>query len=411
MTETEEPHIAVDNTMGAAFIGVICAARKPVRSLLRPNLVLFQSLSRGQTCHLPGFNQSSLYLRMQDLWYIRCLVSLETTQERPRMNSEASPNSTVYSDLPFAKYDFSIFLRGLKFQQCRRANEFGLEYTGEQTFTGRRTERFTLPQLEVLFNARSYWIPCTKFLDLACVENEQPKQAPHSAHRSVRARRVRMLCCHHYSAFTISSLKLVTWEDLTQLKSLSMTVNVLGAVADVLIAAGLFYFLHRSRTGFKKSDTMISKLIMFTVSTGLLTSICAVASLLSILIWGKTLIYVAFYFSLGRCSYPLRLHICEISDKLSQKVYSNSLLATLNARKSIRGLDDDDGANVSFSLQTFSNKFRPARRNMTMAPNQTNISIKIDTTQELVRDKATKEKDLESDITDVVKSEDTCEAI
>ncbi|KAJ3770968.1 hypothetical protein FB446DRAFT_773389 [Lentinula raphanica] len=193
--------------------------------------------------------------------------------------------------------------------------------------------------------------------------------------------------------------------------SLSMTVNVLGAVADVLIAAGLFYFLHRSRTGFKKSDTMISKLIMFTVSTGLLTSICAVASLLSILIWGKTLIYVAFYFSLGRCSYPLRLHICEISDKLSQKVYSNSLLATLNARKSIRGLDDDDGANVSFSLQTFSNKFRPARRNMTMAPNQTNISIKIDTTQELVRDKATKEKDLESDITDVVKSEDTCEAI
>ncbi|KAJ3821602.1 hypothetical protein F5880DRAFT_1508434 [Lentinula raphanica] len=177
--------------------------------------------------------------------------------------------------------------------------------------------------------------------------------------------------------------------------SLSMTVNVLGAVADVLIAAGLFYFLHRSRTGFKKSDTMISKLIMFTVSTGLLTSICAVASLLSILIWGKTLIYVAFYFSLGRCSYPLRLHICEISDKHSQKVYSNSLLATLNARKSIRGLDDDDGANVSFSLQTFSNKFRPARRNMTMAPNQTNISIKIDTTQELVRDKATKEKDLE----------------
>ncbi|KAJ3723379.1 hypothetical protein C8R42DRAFT_666072 [Lentinula raphanica] len=193
-------------------------------------------------------------------------------------------------------------------------------------------------------------------------------------------------------AFTISSLKLVTWEDLTQLKSLSMTVNVLGAVADVLIAAGLFYFLHRSRTGFKKSDTMISKLIMFTVSTGLLTSICAVASLLSILIWGKTLIYVAFYFSLGR-------------------LYSNSLLATLNARKSIRGLDDDDGANVSFSLQTFSNKFRPARRNMTMAPNQTNISIKIDTTQELVRDKATKGKDLESDITDVVKSEDTCEAI
>lgn len=59
-----------------------------------------------------------------------------------------------------------------------------------------------------------------------------------------------------------------------------MAVNLLGAVADVLIAAALFYFLHSSRTGFKKwvvwfqhssalakssrvsrSDNMISKLV------------------------------------------------------------------------------------------------------------------------------------------------------
>ncbi|KAF5393735.1 hypothetical protein D9757_000328 [Collybiopsis confluens] len=165
------------------------------------------------------------------------------------------------------------------------------------------------------------------------------------------------------------SLRLVTWQDLSKLKGLSMTVNVLGAVADVAIAAGLFYFLQRSRTGFKKSDTMISKLIMFSVSTGLLTSVCAVASLLSILIWGKTLIYVAFYFSLGR-------------------LYSNSLLATLNARKSIRGLTDEPGGGeASFSLQTFTNKLsRSTRKNMALAtnPRQTNISIKVDTTQELV---------------------------
>ncbi|KIK65634.1 hypothetical protein GYMLUDRAFT_39128 [Collybiopsis luxurians FD-317 M1] len=192
-------------------------------------------------------------------------------------------------------------------------------------------------------------------------------------------------------AFTISSLKLVTWQDLTKLKGLSMTVNVLGAVSDVAIAAGLFYFLHRSRTGFKKSDTMISKLIMFSVSTGLLTSVCAVASLLSILIWGRTLIYVAFYFSLGR-------------------LYSNSLLATLNARRSIRGLTEEQGGEASFSLQTFTNKLgRPGRRNMALASNarQTNISIKVDTTQELVRDKVAQEKDFESDITDVGRSEDT----
>jgi hypothetical protein len=63
--------------------------------------------------------------------------------------------------------------------------------------------------------------------------------------------------------------------------------------------------------------------IAFTVSTGLLTSVCAVASLVSvsalriqanlkvftfdhlkILAFGHTLVYVAFYFCLGRCRLP-----------------------------------------------------------------------------------------------------------
>ncbi|ESK93753.1 hypothetical protein Moror_1451 [Moniliophthora roreri MCA 2997] len=175
-------------------------------------------------------------------------------------------------------------------------------------------------------------------------------------------------------------MKLVTWEDLTQLRGLSMTVNVLGAVSDVFIATGLFFFLHRSRTGFKKSDTMISKLIMFSVSTGLLTSICAIASLLSILVWGDTLIYVAFYFSLGR-------------------LYSNSLLATLNARQSIRGLTDETGGELSFSLQTFT-KSRRNKRDIATNSKPANISIKIDTTHEMVRDRIDTAEDINSSVTE-----------
>ncbi|KAF5369787.1 hypothetical protein D9758_001371 [Tetrapyrgos nigripes] len=179
-------------------------------------------------------------------------------------------------------------------------------------------------------------------------------------------------------------MQLVTWIDLTRLKGLSMTVNVLGAVADVIIAAGLFYFLHRSRTGFRKSDTIISKLIVFSVSTGLLTSICAIASLLSILIWGQTLIYVAFYFSLGRClSFSPKFDV--FADK--KKVYSNSLLATLNARQSIRGIGGDESEDISLSLRSLNkSRFGRATRELTTNPKQTNISIKIDTTQEMVRD-------------------------
>ncbi|KAJ3734439.1 hypothetical protein DFJ43DRAFT_1062714 [Lentinula guzmanii] len=334
MSATEEPHITVDNTMGAAFIGVICAA-----SLY------------GVSCV-----QTWFYFNRYpgDLWYIKCLVAIVWLFDSIH---QALISHTVY------------------FYVVTNFNNVSEQANLVWSIL-----------LEVLFNGLIGFV-VQSFLTMRVWKmSNQNKPLTVLIVLFVLGE----LTCS--VAFTISSLKLVTWMDLTHLKSLSMTVNVLGAVADVMIAAGLFYFLHRSRTGFKKSDTMISKLIMFTVSTGLLTSICAVASLLSILIWGKTLIYVAFYFSLGR-------------------LYSNSLLATLNARKSIRGLNDGDGGNVSFSLQTFSNKLRPSRRNMTMAPNQTNISIKIDTTQELIRDKATKEKDFESDITDVGRSEDTSEAV
>ncbi|KAJ3743396.1 hypothetical protein DFH05DRAFT_1495820 [Lentinula detonsa] len=334
MSAAEEPHITVDNTMGAAFIGVICAA-----SLY------------GVSCV-----QTWFYFNRYpgDLWYIKCLVAIVWLFDSIH---QALISHTVY------------------FYVVTNFNNVSEQANLVWSIL-----------LEVLFNGLIGFV-VQSFLTMRVWKmSNQNKPLTVLIVLFVLGE----LTCS--VAFTISSLKLVTWTDLTHLKSLSMTVNVLGAVADVMIAAGLFYFLHRSRTGFKKSDTMISKLIMFTVSTGLLTSICAVASLLSILIWGKTLIYVAFYFSLGR-------------------LYSNSLLATLNARKSIRGLNDEDGGNVSFSLQTFSNKLRPSRRNMKMAPNQTNISIKIDTTQELIRDKATKEKDFESDITDVGRSEDTSEAV
>ncbi|KAL1721397.1 hypothetical protein EV715DRAFT_288535 [Schizophyllum commune] len=166
--------------------------------------------------------------------------------------------------------------------------------------------------------------------------------------------------------FTAKSLQLETWSQLSSMKPLSMTVNVLGAVADVIIAAGLFFYLHRSRTGFKKSDTMISKLIMFAVSTGMLTSVCAIGSLISISVWGDTLIYVAFYFR-----------------------YSNSLLATLNARKDIRELIDDPES-LSFSLQTRSKSIH----NRTFGSQRpTNISVQIETIQERVREQEQRSQD------------------
>nr|GAT53810.1 predicted protein [Mycena chlorophos] len=169
--------------------------------------------------------------------------------------------------------------------------------------------------------------------------------------------------CHQHRIHRNESMQLKTWQDLGQLKPLSMTVNVLGAASDFVIAMILVYYLRRSRTGFKKSDTMIRKLIVFSVTTGLLVGVCAIASLVSILLWGQTLIYVAFYFSLGRLEF-------------------NTLLATLNARKDILADDPED---ISFSLQTMS-KVVP-RKLSSGVNHRATLSIKIDTTHEVNSDR------------------------
>ncbi|EKM81475.1 hypothetical protein AGABI1DRAFT_54253, partial [Agaricus bisporus var. burnettii JB137-S8] len=144
-------------------------------------------------------------------------------------------------------------------------------------------------------------------------------------------------------AFTALSLRLKTYAQLAELKSLSIAVNALAAAGDLIIAASLCIILHQSRTGFQRSDTMIKKLIVYSVNTGLLTSLCAVASLISariyfIVLAGQTFLYIMFFFCIGR-------------------LYSNSLLATLNARKSIRAAADainNTSEHVSLSLREFS---------------------------------------------------------
>ncbi|KAG1755526.1 hypothetical protein EDB19DRAFT_1661821 [Suillus lakei] len=125
------------------------------------------------------------------------------------------------------------------------------------------------------------------------------------------------------------AIKFTTFIEITELKSLSMSVNAVAAAGDVLIAAYLCTLFQNHRTGFRSSDIVLNKLILYTISTGLLTSVCAVMSFISITVWHDTFIYIAFYFCLGR-------------------LYCNSLLATLNARKGLRSHFYDN--NIVLSL-------------------------------------------------------------
>ncbi|KAI0316362.1 hypothetical protein OF83DRAFT_1172972 [Amylostereum chailletii] len=165
---------------------------------------------------------------------------------------------------------------------------------------------------------------------------------------------------------------IVQFEESLKLKALSLTVNALTAATDVAIAFILCVLLQKSRTGFRRSDTMITRLIIFTVNTGLLTSIDAICSLVTYAASPNTFIYICFFFALGR-------------------LYSNSLLATLNARRSLSGSSRADES-TSISLQGIGSPISQRMAtsvntmNMSKQHGNANLSIKIDTHKEFAHD-------------------------
>ncbi|KAJ3713668.1 hypothetical protein FB446DRAFT_722722 [Lentinula raphanica] len=171
---------------------------------------------------------------------------------------------------------------------------------------------------------------------------------------------------------TIAFLRVRTFEELSaELKGLSVAVNAGAVAGDILIASILTLLLQRSKTGFRKSDTMINKLTIFAVNTGGLTSLCAVASLISILAAPNMFIYISFFFSMGR-------------------LYTNSLLANLNARPMIKKAAEGINTTGDTSLP-YKEYGRHASSSKLVFQhskhlNATNISIQVDTTREFVSD-------------------------
>ncbi|PBK94727.1 hypothetical protein ARMGADRAFT_64871 [Armillaria gallica] len=96
-------------------------------------------------------------------------------------------------------------------------------------------------------------------------------------------------------------------------------------LCDTSLAISLCYFLHQKRTGYKQTDEIIDRLMIFSISTGLLTSFASVAGLITYLVVPKTWVYLALCFLISRlyantflCSFViftngLRLLLTEIS--------------------------------------------------------------------------------------------------
>ncbi|KAE9386664.1 hypothetical protein BT96DRAFT_513770 [Gymnopus androsaceus JB14] len=93
----------------------------------------------------------------------------------------------------------------------------------------------------------------------------------------------------------------------------------LGAISDLVLASLLCYYVRRNTSGFEKTDSMISLIVKYAVTTGLVTSIWGILTLVAYFASPDGFSFVAMHFSLGR-------------------LYTNALLATLNSRKNLRSI-------------------------------------------------------------------------
>ncbi|KDR69561.1 hypothetical protein GALMADRAFT_145313 [Galerina marginata CBS 339.88] len=90
----------------------------------------------------------------------------------------------------------------------------------------------------------------------------------------------------------------------------------LAVATDILTAASLSYYLHTSRSGIERTDTLINKLMAYAINNGILTSLFDIIVLTFDTVEPNNLIFLAIFQVVGN-------------------LYTNSMMATLNSRHSL----------------------------------------------------------------------------
>ncbi|OCB88289.1 hypothetical protein A7U60_g4591 [Sanghuangporus baumii] len=107
---------------------------------------------------------------------------------------------------------------------------------------------------------------------------------------------------------------------LTQLQSVFITERITNAIVfftDTFIVIVLVYLLWRHRTDSRRGDTVVKRLIKYTISTGLITEIWGLLSLIFVEALPNTFVYL-------------------LADLTIPKLYINCMLTLLNARSNLQ---------------------------------------------------------------------------
>lgn len=125
-----------------------------------------------------------------------------------------------------------------------------------------------------------------------------------------------ILALASFSTGVASGIRAWIIVDMTKLNALNTLVTwwlTLQMVVDTSIAVVMAYTLWRSKTGYRKTDSVIHRLIRGAIQTGVFSTIFAAGDLICFICSPKTQLYGMFAIPLGR-------------------IYTNTLMHTLNMR-------------------------------------------------------------------------------
>ncbi|KAJ7231793.1 hypothetical protein C8J57DRAFT_1196492 [Mycena rebaudengoi] len=105
------------------------------------------------------------------------------------------------------------------------------------------------------------------------------------------------------------------------------------SLSDFIISLSFIAVLACSRTGLRKTDAIINRLIQGAIETGTFASIFALADLFSFVFFRNTNLYAMFAFPIGR-------------------IYTNTLLHTLNGRAELRNMNSITDCDIEVRLTT-----------------------------------------------------------
>jgi len=102
-----------------------------------------------------------------------------------------------------------------------------------------------------------------------------------------------------------------TFANLSKISYLLYLALGSGVIVDALVATALCIALAKSRTGFRRTDSLINILIMYTINTSLITGIVAILCfiLYAVLPHDNSCVVLAVFFNMSKLQQPMILNV------------------------------------------------------------------------------------------------------